>query len=210
MQITEPTTMVTDYLLALLTIFLGAGLWKRGKATRQRSISLWSAAFLATAVAAAVGGTSHGFALYLSDWGRTAIWKATVYAIGLASLLMLAGTVLATTVGRARKILLTAAVLQFLLYAVWMVSHDDFKYVIYDYAPAMLVIIALMLFSFVARKAASAPWLIGGILLSFAAAGIQQSGFSLHPNFNFNDLYHVVQMGAMIVLYRGARQLQDR
>jgi hypothetical protein len=48
---------------------------------------------------------------------------------------------------------------------------------------------------------------VGGILLSFVGAAIQQSGFSLHQHFNHNDLFHIVQMGAFYLLYRGGKVL---
>jgi hypothetical protein len=32
----------------------------------------------------------------------------------------------------------------------------------------------------------------------------------LHPGFNQNDLYHVIQMAAMGLFYTGAKRLRDR
>jgi hypothetical protein len=208
MQITEPATMVTDYLLALLTIYFAVRLLKRE--TGQRSVGLWSAAFFATAFAAIVGGTSHGFALYLSDFWQTAIWKATVYSIGVASFCMLAGSVIAAIKPPLQKCLVAAAAAQFLVYAVWMINHDDFKYVIYDYAPAMLAVLILQTHSHLRSRDPAARWIIAGVLISFFAAGVQQSGFTLHRHFNHNDLYHVIQMAAIYLLFRGANLLRDR
>jgi hypothetical protein len=42
------------------------------------------------------------------------------------------------------------------------------------------------------------------------AAAVQASGFALHRHFNHNDLYHVVQIAAMVLFYTGARRLRDR
>ena len=53
----------------------------------------------------------------------------------------------------------------------------------------------------------SYSWIVGGILLSFVGAAIQQSGVSLHQHFNHNDLFHVVQMVAFYLLYRGGKAL---
>ena len=44
----------------------------------------------------------------------------------------------------------------------------------------------------------------------FVGAGIQQGGFSLHSHFNHNDLFHVVQMGAFYLLFRGASTVESR
>jgi hypothetical protein len=39
---------------------------------------------------------------------------------------------------------------------------------------------------------------------------VQASGVTLHRHFNHNDLFHVIQIGATLVFYRGARRLRDR
>ena len=209
MQITEPTTMITDYLLGLFTVILAVRLSKINEG-QENSIRLWSAALAATAIAAFLGGTSHGFALHFSDFAKTAIWKATVYSIGLASFFMLSGTLFATIANPLRKLLLGLVLLKFLVYASWMVSHNDFKYVIFDYAPAMFGVVLLQLYAYSKWKHKSAVWLITGVLISFAGAGIQMSGFTLHQHFNHNDLYHVIQIGAIYLLYRGACLLEDQ
>ena len=85
MRITEPTTMLTDYILAGMGIFFGRKLFLRGQEINQQAIRLWAVAFIAMAVGALAGGTSHGFANYLGDLGQTITWKLTVYAIGVAS-----------------------------------------------------------------------------------------------------------------------------
>lgn len=207
MNITEPTTMLTDYALALLTIYFAVRLLNTGNG--QRSVQFWSAAFFATAFAAIVGGTSHGFALYLNDFWQTAFWKATVYAVGVASFCMLAGAIIAAIKPPLQKWLVIVAALQFLIYAIWMINHDDFKYVIYDYAPAMLAVLVLQIYSHFKLGAPAARWIIAGVLISFFAAGVQQSGFTIHQHFNYNDLYHVIQMGAIYLWFHGAGLLRD-
>jgi peptidoglycan/LPS O-acetylase OafA/YrhL len=99
---------------------------------------------------------------------------------------------------------------QLIVYGFWMATHDDFRYVIYDYAFTYLSISALQLHAGVTRSAMSAPWLVGGVLVSFLAAAIQVNGIALYHHFNHNDLYHVIQMGGMYLFYRGARLLKDR
>jgi hypothetical protein len=41
--------------------------------------------------------------------------------------------------------------------------------------------------------------------VSVLAALVQQSGLTLHRNFNHNDLYHVIQLVALWLLYRGGK-----
>ena len=85
---------------------------------------------------------------------------------------MLSGTLFATVANPLRKWLLGLVLLKFLIYSGWMVSHDEFKYVIFDYAPAMLGIVLLQLYAYLKWKHKSAIWLISGVGVSFAAAGV--------------------------------------
>ncbi len=209
MQITEPMTMVSDYLLAGFAVLLALPLLRLGQLVSHGSIRLWGFALLATAAGAVAGGTSHGFSLYLGTVGQAVAWKLTVYSIGLASLLMVAGSTIATVPRWLRQWLIAVALIQFAVYAVWMISHDEFVYVIYDYAPSMIGLVALHGYSWYSRRDVASPWIIAGVAVSFAAAGIQQSGWSLHEHFNYNDIYHLVQMVALFLFYTGARALRE-
>lgn len=210
MRISEPMTLLTDYLLAALVFYFGCRLLTSWRRTGGQSGYWWAVGFFASAAAALAGGTYHGFLPYLAPLTAFLIWKFTVFAVGLAALFLLVGAVLATLAGMPRKCLLTLAGLKFFVYTLWMTAHDDYRYVIYDYAPALVAIGLLAAYAGLARRAPFAGWLIGGVLASFAAAGIQMSGLALHAHFNHNDLYHVVQMVAFWLLYRGGLLLRDR
>ena len=210
MNITEPVTMLTDYALAAMAAFLAVLLLRAHRLNRQTSVWLWAGAFVATAVAAIIGGTSHGFTLLVSDPTKVALWKATVYSTGLVSFFMLSGAIVASITGQLRLWLLVASGLKFLVYAVWMATHSHFRYVIYDYAPAMFGVLILQAFAAYTWGEESAKLIIAGVLVSFGGASIQQSGFSLHENFNNNDLYHINQMGAVYLFYKGGCLLKDR
>ncbi len=60
-----------------------------------------------------------------------------------------------------------------------------------------------------ARDEESTRWLIVGLVASLVGLVIELCGLDLHQNFNHNDLYHVVQMVALYLFYRGARLLKD-
>jgi len=46
---------------------------------------------------------------------------------------------------------------------------------------------------------------LASLATSVLGAGIQAAGLAPHPSFNHNDLFHVVQMGSLLLLARGAR-----
>ena len=192
MTISEPTTVLTDYLLAGVAAWLALPLFRGAGKSRK----LWSCAFICLALAALLGGTWHGF--LKSD----ALWKATLLAAGGASFGMVAGSAVASFSGRGRDLLIALASIKLLVYCVWMLCHDEFIYVVIDTGIAFLILLGLHLWRF-------NGWIVAGVAVSIAAALVQAGGLKLHEHFNHNDLYHVIQLGAIVLFYRGARRLTD-
>lgn len=208
-MIAEPMTLLTDWLLAAQCAVLGRRLLECGVTRRQRSIVWLACCFASTAVGAFVGGASHGFRPYLGAVGYTVSWKLTVLAIGVTAMCFLISTAAAALAGVARRVLIGLAVTQAVVYGVWVLAHDDFDWVVANYVLAMLVVLALQLVQ--ARRAQpSAAWIAAGIVTSFIGAAIQLAELAPSPWFNHNDVYHVVQMAAMWLLYRGGLLLRDR
>ena len=53
-------------------------------------------------------------------------------------------------------------------------------------------------------------WIVAGVVLGVAGLGIQATHFRAHQPFNHNDIFHVIQLVAMFLFFRGARHLIDR
>jgi hypothetical protein len=210
MSFSEPTTMGTDYVLVVLCGLFAWRLWRVGKEAAQASVCSWAAGFACFGLASLAGGTFHGFSMLFSQSVLQELWKLTVYAIGLASFFLLTGTLSACILSSVRQFAMLIPYAQLIVYGFWMATHDDFRYVIYEYAFTNLSISVLQLHAGVTRRTMSALWLLGGVLLSFLAAAVQVNGIALHYHFNHNDLYHVIQMGGMYLFYRGALVLKDR
>jgi len=210
MSFSEPTTMATDYVLVVLCGFFAWRLWRVGKGASQASVCSWAAGFACFGLASLAGGTFHGFSMLFSQTVLEELWKFTVYAIGLASFFLLTGTLSACILPSVRRFVILIPYVQLIVYVLWMVTHDDFRYVIYEYAFTNLSILALQLHAGLTHRAMSVPWLVGGVLVSFLAAAVQVNGIALHHHFNHNDLYHVIQIGGMYLFYRGALVLKDR
>jgi hypothetical protein len=194
MTIHEPMTLATDYALAAVTAFLCVSLLRQRP--RQPSRGWWGVAFAALALGAFLGGTWHG--LLQSNL----LWKATVLSVGVASFAMVVGSAFAATQGAAREIVLALASIVLVAYCGWMLFHDAFIFVVVDTAIGFAAVAALHVWRW-------NGWILLGIAVSVAAAAVQASGLALHRHFNHNDLYHVIQIGAMFLLYRGARRLSD-
>ena len=64
--LSEPTTLVSNWVLAAVAVGLGVRLYRAGTGEGLRAQRLWAAAFLAGAAAALAGGVVHGFAASLT------------------------------------------------------------------------------------------------------------------------------------------------
>ena len=90
-----------------------------------------------------------------------------------------------------------------------MLGHDEFRFVIYDYGSTLAILLLLVVAGRTHGVAGHRAYIASGILVSIAAAAVQQSGVRLHQHFNHNDLMHVVQMGGVWLLYKGGARLRD-
>lgn len=209
MELSEPTTALTDLILALLALGFSLQLIPYARRLRQESIRSWGFAFAALSVGALSGGVSHGFAPHLSEAAYAVIWRVTLYSIGVASYYMVAGTARAVLRHRIASWMIVVAAVKLAGYLYWTTVRPEFSLAVYDYVPNMLAVLVMGILLKRRRRDPSGFWLAAGVVVSFLAAGIQLSGLSLAENFNHNDLYHVVQMVALVMFYRGAARLQD-
>jgi hypothetical protein len=115
---------------------------------------------------------------------------------------MMVATAFATLPARGRSTVIGVAAAMLLLYSGWVMVDDRFIVVVADTAIAFALVAALHLWKWNGA-------ILAGVAVSLVAALVQASGFALHQHFNHNDLYHVIQVGAMLLFYRGARGLKD-
>lgn len=91
MTISEPMTMLTDYLITVTCTWFGVRLLKDNWFEASVARALWGFGFLAIAGAALTGGSFHGFRLHLSEGSLALLWNVTIFLIGLTAGAMLAG-----------------------------------------------------------------------------------------------------------------------
>jgi hypothetical protein len=201
-------TLLTDLLLGGVALMLALRLRGASRAPDRRAAAWWSVALLATGIAAICGGLWHGFFTWLEPLSAWVLWRVTVWSIGLGSCAMLLATIHARVAQR-RRLWRTLAIGQFVVYAAWMLLHHEFFWVILDYAPAMLVVLGLHGWAFWRSRPPADGWIVAGVLVSIVGAAIQALELAPHPRFNHNDLYHVIQIGALWCFFRGASALRD-
>ena len=202
----EPMTVLTDYGLAAVALALAVALHAR--AAGQVSRRLWAACFLSVALAAAAGGTWHGWAPRMAERPAAALWLLTYGLIGLGNVFILAGAVAAAATAGPRLILLAAIVLRYAVWFALIAKQPEFRYVVYDYAGTL---VGLLVFAaFLARRGRpGGRWIVAGVMTSLVGAAIQRGGYDPFPSFNHNDLFHVVQAAGLFLYYRGGLHLTD-
>jgi hypothetical protein len=206
----ESGTLLSDWLLAAVTAWLAWELFRQALRLKDRAIGLWVGAFCAVAGSAALGGIAQAFAAPMEPSVAALTRTSTLVLADAASLLFLLATLRAFTSGRALGIGAGLAVAKFALFAACVAMKDDVRIVIYDGALTMFVIIVLCTWGAWARRLPSATWILAGVLVSMLGALFQQGRVSIHPHLSHDDLYHVIQTGAMYLLYRGGLLLRER
>ena len=209
MRITEPMTMVTDYLMGTLAFVLAMRLLGDAASGQQWSGRLWAAAFVMTAVAAFVGGTYHGFIQWMPGLAGRALWKVTLVATGIGSACLLAAAVTAATAGPLRHALMGLVVVKLVVYVWTIATKDAFVLVIADYGTALVAVLLAAWFIRPTGLTPAAWWITAGVAVAVVAGVIQWARVAPHVHFNHNDLFHVVQMASLYLLYRGGLLLLD-
>ena len=210
MSIAEPTTMLTDYMIAAGALWFAAKLMLATRHRKQACRMLWGLGFLCVASGALLGGTSHGFAAYLSEPAMQFLWKCTLCAVGLSMFFAVAGTLRGTALTPGTRAVLGAMnTIGLVIFGGWILGHDSYLSAIIDTVTALSVIALVQGFAWHRERVRSAQWLVAGVLVSFVSAAVQRSGYTPHPYLNHNDLYHIVQLFGLYLLYRGASLLAD-
>ncbi|MDX2213434.1 MAG: hypothetical protein SFY66_09105 [Oculatellaceae cyanobacterium bins.114] len=224
MMVAEPITTLTDYAIALEAFVLAGWLWHRKQhASVQRSVRCWAGAFAATAIAALLGGTCHGFVESLGVKTLQILWQAVAVSIAIASFLIVLGTVISTISRRWQWIWLVAISIKAIAHVALSFTQPDFQWVIVDYGSALLLVGVLQgvmgwrgrsghRFAPYSKKdftALSIRWIRAGIIGSWVAIGILGMQWQIGW-LQANDLYHLGQMIALIFFYRGALLLKDQ
>ncbi|MEM1123307.1 MAG: hypothetical protein AAGJ18_22895 [Bacteroidota bacterium] len=207
-SISEPMTMLTDYLLAIVAFYLS---WRIFQQTAgQQSRKYWALASVFIGSAAFWGGTYHGFQTVLTDGQISLCWKLVVYSVGLSTLFFSYGTALATLTPKYHKWVLYPSMAKLILCIVWANLSDDFLFVMLDYLVTLLLVVAIFTYAKLKWGAPSYYYIVAGVIVFFVGTWIQTIGFAMHEHFNHNDLLHILQTVAVVLFYRGTLLLSDR
>jgi hypothetical protein len=164
--------------------------------------------FFSIAVAAAAGGTVHGFFLDESSLGYRILWPFTLIVMGITALSGVhIGTALQFSRSRAVHINRVALAVFLAYIVIVLFIRRDFLIAILDYLPVLLFIGGTFLLAHLRQK--KPAFLIGflGVCTMLFAAAAQQARVGIDPRyFDHNALYHVLQAIALFMVFLAARE----
>jgi hypothetical protein len=179
------------------------------KTPKVRFSAAWyfSGVLLLLGVAALLGGIDHGF-FEPANMPRYLIQRSDWIVLGGVTFCLLMTTAKQFFTPAVQRIVFFAAVVQFAAYTAAVLLVDSFLVVILNYAPVMLLLL-IMSFSGL-RSGRGSAQMVAGILILFAASGIQAAGVDVFSPLDRNGLYHLLSMVGVAFLYFGGVRLRTK
>jgi uncharacterized protein DUF6962 len=204
---TQMGVSLTDYGLAVECAWF-AYLIARLRTRASSLPGIFMAFFLSIAVAAAAGGTVHGFFPDESSIGYRILWPFTLIVVGITAL---AGAHIGTALlfSRSTAIYINRVALAvFMAYSlIVLFIRRDFLIAILDYLPALILIGGAFLLAY--RRQKRPAFLTGflGVCIMLFAPAAQQAKLGIHPlYFDHNAVYHVLQAIALFMVFLAGRE----
>src|SRR5688572_5181226 len=198
-RLREPTTTITDLALAIIGGWLALSLVLR---PHEPAVHLWAEAFGCAAGGGLFGAIAHGLPDYISKGTHRVLWTGAVLCTGVAAIIFAVAAGMAAAPAYEEWIIglgLIAAA----LYTVAAIIRPTFE----KAAAVSAVALAAILLSAagISRFSPSAAaWMVAGVALAGLGFGVQRARISLHRHLNHNDLFHLLQLGVFLCLYRAA------
>lgn len=206
----EPTTVITNVVLSIAAFAFAARLGLQASVDGVVAGASLAGGFMATGLAAACGAAAHGADPVADADLRARFWKASLYTVGLVGVAVVASVAFFAARGMARSALLAVALIKVLVFVAVVTRKPEFRVAAIDYGAALTILFAGAAYGLMRWRAAGATWLMGGVLVSLVAAGVQARRVAPHRWFNHNDLFHVIEIVALYLFFRGGLLLVDR
>jgi len=201
----EPDVALTDFGLAIECAWLAA--WLFWCTVAERSLRSWFVIFFAAVgLGALLGGITHGFLSDTQSAIYAVIWSATLIAIGIAGLASwtIAGHLLFSA-SAARRVLVFAGSLFAAYVVAVLLGSRSFAVAIAYYVPAAVFLLAAFVLIYLRRPRNYLVAGIVGLVFSFIAAAIQQTGTGIPSlGLTHNALYHLIQAAAFLLIFSAA------
>ena len=197
-------TSITNFILASELFFL-AGLMIKTPKARLSAAWFWGGAMFALASSALIGGIDHGF-VEQAGLSRYFIQRPNWIVVGVATFCMLLATARQFFPPRWQRPVLVLGTVQLVVYAIAVLLVGDFRVVIVDYVPVMLL---LLLMSVLGLRRGTGSWqMVVGILVLLAASAVQAARVDVLSPLDRDGLYHTISMVGVVFMYWGGQRLR--
>ena len=199
----EPTSFVSNIILFLMTLVLGqeiSDVYRQSFHPFHFHLS-WS--FYAVAAGSIIGALFHGFSPHFSKLTREWIWKGALTCMGFTTFFLMMAGVSAVMSYDSYRITMWVAVIGLVLYGWQTVKFAGFGHSVKFIAVGMIFIFTAFATHYWRQAHPGSGYLFAGVLLTVASGGLWATGWSIHKQFNHNDLFHVIQMVCLWLLYQG-------
>lgn len=198
-------TAITNFILAGEVLFL-AGMLARMPKVRFSAAWFWSGSMTLLGVAALIGGIDHGF-FEPQGIPRYAIQRFNWLVMGAVTFCVLMTTARQCFERWWQHIFLLGGIIQLALYTGTIALIDDYRVVMVNYTPVMVLWLALNISGL---KKGTGSWeMITGILIIAAASVVQGLGVDVWSPLDRNGLYHLIAMPGVVFLYLGGQRLRS-
>jgi len=204
--ISEPTTLLTDYLLAAAAFWLAAGLAAASSRTGSWAQALWALAFTLGGVAAFAGGSVHGFSSALGPFARALLWQCALLGGALAGTLLLAGAAFHALRGGVLRVALGVLAAKAALELVVISRAGLVRDAVWAGAATVALLLAVLR---TRTDRETLGWLLLALVLAGAGLALQAARLTLHPYFNHSDACHVFLTAALWPFYRAGLRLRN-
>lgn len=202
----EPTTTLTDYAIFLLGLYFSWETYLVWESQGSLFHLLWGGSFLSVAISGFLGGASHGFGPKLEPVIKIILWRLTLIFVGITGLLLAMSAATFFISDDTMSAMFVTAGILLIIYFFRIKKDDAFRSAVSFNLPLVLLSLILFLIVFFNGRTGALSIAIG-LVVSLVAAGVQRSGFTFHRHFNHNDLYHVVQMLSMFLMFTGGLEI---
>ena len=200
----EIDVALTDYGLTVIC-FVFAWILVRNT-SHDRVLTIWfTILFASVGLAAAMGGTIHGF-LHEDNLPHSIFWKGSLVCIGVSALSawMIGARIILSITGQ--KIVSALSTVNFAIYFGYILFFNhDFLVAVVNYLPSAVFLLIAFVKIYRQTLHKLAFYAVTGLILTFIAAAVQQLEIGLNDKyFGHNALYHVVQAIGLYFVFRGA------
>jgi hypothetical protein len=194
----EPTTVLTDIIIAVLAITF----YFKLKKLKEETTKNWSYFFLFLGSATFVGSMSHAFFEVHEGWQYKSFWLPMQVINGVGIYFAQRATFVSVLQNStAKQFWKWSYLLQLILFIILLLIIQKYIVSIIENAVGLIPIMVLHY----RDKRRFAKTIANGIAISFITAFVHMSKLSLHAYFNYNDLAHVFIMISLYVMYRGVK-----